>query len=221
MSEPQARSSVIDRVRRALGRTQPLSSAPVPPAIEEPITRLVHSEIGLPELFAKRAGENKMGVETVYVEDLPGKLAAFLGARGCRKVALPVSDFLEKLEIDRPLREAGFTVRRWGELSLDELYDFDAGITDVYCAVAETGSLVIRSSPSHGKALSLVPNVHVAIVQPKDFLPDLVDLFQKLTKEGVGSNVTLITGPSRTADIEMELVTGVHGPNTVQIYILQ
>ncbi|MGH7214135.1 MAG: LUD domain-containing protein, partial [Tepidisphaeraceae bacterium] len=68
---------------------------------------------------------------------------------------------------------------------------------------------------------SLTPFVHVAILEPKNFLPDMLDLFELLAKEGSGSATVLITGPSKTADIEMNVVTGVHGPNVVQAFILQ
>jgi L-lactate utilization protein LutC len=198
-----------------------LTEAPVPPAIPEPTVRLVHSDIGLCELFAKRAEENKMHVEAVHVQELIERLIAFLREKKCHKLALPASDLLEQLGLHDALSQAGFHVRRWPEMTLDELYDFDCGITDVHAAVAETGSLVIRSAPNHGKALSLVPPVHVAVVQPKDCVADLVDLFEKLGSEGMASNTVLITGPSKTADIEMSLVTGVHGPGVVQIFLLQ
>ena len=59
-----------------------------------------------------------------------------------------------------------------------------------------------------------MPFVHVAVVEPKNFLPDLLDLFQRLKDEGIGGGVTMISGPSKTADIEMNVVTGVHGPNS-------
>ena len=117
------------------------------------------------------------------------------------------------------LRGAGLEVRTWDRMTLDELYDFDAGVTDVYAAVAETGSLVIKHSPEHGRALSLVPAVHVAIVEPKNLVADLVDLFEKLGRDGGGA--TIITGPSKTADIEMDLVVGVHGPGKVEIFLMK
>jgi len=214
-------SDVLAKVRAALGRTRPLDAAPVPPPIDEPLTRLVHSDIGLPELFARRAAENSMGVTALYVEELPDKLVEYLRAREVKTVALPASPFLERLGVPQALRAAGFTVSLWPDMTLDGAYDIDAGVTDVYCAVAETGSLVVRASAPHGRALSLVPQTHVAILEPRNFVPDLVDLFDKLARDGIASATTIITGPSKTADIEMNLVTGVHGPGVVQLFVLQ
>jgi L-lactate dehydrogenase complex protein LldG len=212
---------VISKVRRALGRSQPLEVPPVPPAIDEPITRLVHSEIGMPELFKKTASDNKIEVEPLRVEDLADRLIATLKEFQCSRVALPISPLLDRLNLVQALGAAGFDARRWDAMTLDELYDFDCGITDVYAAVAETGSLVVRSSVGHGKALSLVPNIHIAIVEPKNFVPDLVDLFDKIAADGVGSGITIISGPSKTSDIEMNLVVGVHGPCKVKVFLLE
>jgi L-lactate dehydrogenase complex protein LldG len=212
---------VLDKVSTALGRNGPLLEAPVPPAIDEPVARLVHSDIGLPELFAKRAEQMKMKVQTCYVEELMGRLIAFLRDNQCRKIALPVSKLLDGLDVTKQLREAGFDARRWDAMTLDELYDYDCGVTDVTYAVAESGSLVIRASAGHGRALSLVPPIHVAILEPKNFVPDLIDVFERLGKDGDPTSITFITGPSKTSDIEMNLVVGVHGPCKVQLFILQ
>jgi L-lactate dehydrogenase complex protein LldG len=127
---------------------------------------------------------------------------------------------LERLNVVKGLGAMGFEARVWTEMTLDELYEYDCGVTDVYAAVAETGSLVVRSSADHGRALSLVPAVYVAIVEPKNLLADLVDLFEKMGRDG-GGGATIITGPSKTADIEMDLVVGVHGPGKVQVFMLK
>jgi L-lactate dehydrogenase complex protein LldG len=211
---------VIEAVRLALGRTEPIRSPPVPPVIDERITRLVLTDLGLPELFAKTARDNKMGVEVTYPEEAATKLIEFLKGRGVKTIAMSHSKLLEQLEIASSLRAAGLDVRLWDQLTLDELYDVDCGITDVWAAVAEVGALVIRGSPEHGRAISLVPPIHVAILEPKNFVPDLVDLFQKLPADG-SEKFVIITGPSKTADIEMNLVTGVHGPGVLHVFVLQ
>jgi L-lactate dehydrogenase complex protein LldG len=218
--EPQG-NTVLERVRRALGRTEPLKTPPIPPEIREPVARLVHSDIGLPELFVKRAADNKMHVDVASADDVAGRVVAFLQSKGLQRIALPVSPLLERLGVPAALRAAGLEARTWDQMTLDELYDFDASVTDVTYAVAETGSLVIRSSAQHGRALSLVPLVHVAIVEPRNCIPDLLDLMELLGRDGVGNNVTIVTGPSKTADIEGALVVGVHGPGEVQVFVLQ
>ena len=214
-------AGVIDKVRRALGRSEPLKAAPVPPAIDESITRLARADVDLSKLFIERAGDLKMLVERVAADDLVGRITAFLREKNCRKVAIPVSPLFEDLGLVDALRIVGIETTRWDQMSLDELYDgYDCGITDVTYAVAETGSLVIKTNVNHGRGLSLVPMFHVAVIDPKQILPDLVDLFTRLAKEGAGNHAMLISGPSKTADIEMNVVTGVHGPNVVKAFVL-
>jgi L-lactate dehydrogenase complex protein LldG len=219
-AEMNQQLNVIEKVRRALGRTQPLREAPVPPEVDERLVRLVHSEIGLPELFARIARENKIGVSTPHVEQLHEQLIEFLRSKNVRTIAVAGSKLLNQLEILPTLENAGFDARGWDALTLDQLYDIDCGITDVFAAVAEVGAMVIRSTAEHGRAISLVPPIHIAILEPKNFVPDLVDMFQKLPRNP-GERFVFITGPSKTADIEMTLVTGVHGPGIVQAFILQ
>jgi L-lactate dehydrogenase complex protein LldG len=187
---------------------------------DEPTARLVYSAIGLPELFMKRASEMKMLVEAVRIEQVLDKTAEFLRENKCQKVMLSDTNLLVKLGAAKYLSAAGLTAKRWADMTADEAYDFDAGVTEVDYAVAETGSLVIRHTPAHGRLISLVPFVHVAVVEPRLFVPDLIDLFEALKTDGTASGVTLISGPSKTADIEMMTVTGVHGPNVVKAFVL-
>lgn len=212
---------VLDKVRTALGRTAPLAAPPVPPKINEPVARLVHSEIGLPELFTTRAQANKMHVTAVYPEEVAGRIVAFLQSQNLAKIALPQSKLLEQLGVPAALVQAGMDAKTWDQLTLDQLYDLQASVTDVTYAIAETGSLVIQSSAAHGRSISLVPEVHVAVVEPRNCVADLLDLMEKLKETGPGNNTTIITGPSKTADIEGALVTGVHGPARVEVFLLK
>src|SRR5690349_15581720 len=166
-TETTTHDSVIHRVRKALGRTTRPILPPAPPAIPEPVARLVHSAIGLPELFNQRATEMKMIVSPVRVDDLAAQMASFLRERNCKSVMLSDTPLLRKLEIGDALDEAGFEARYWSGVTADGAYEFDAGVTEVDYAVAETGTLVIRHRPEHGRLLSLVPFVHVAVVEPK------------------------------------------------------
>jgi L-lactate dehydrogenase complex protein LldG len=218
MSEQQ---HIMRDVRRALGRSRAArGAAPVPPPIDEHIVRLVHSDIGLAELFARMARQNQMLVDFVGVSDIVDKLIESLRAQGCKRVALSADGLIPKLALVDALRSSGFVAQTWDQMALDGLYDVDCGVTDVRFAVAETGSLVIDGSREHARALSLVPPVHLAIVQPQNLLADLVDLFERLARDAQPRNTVIITGPSKTADIEMNLVTGVHGPGVVQVMLL-
>jgi L-lactate dehydrogenase complex protein LldG len=207
---------VMDRVRRALGRTAPLNAPPTPPEIDPSITRLISAGESLGKLFAQRCEENKMHVESVSAAELAARMAGYLKSKNVRRVA--VSGGLASLVGE--LGALGLEAKSWNDMTLDELYDFDCGVTDVYRAVAETGSLVVRAATEHGRGLSLIPAIHVAIVRENQILPDLIDLFELLTNEGTGSAVSIITGPSKTSDIEMNLVVGVHGPTMVQVFLL-
>ena len=214
-------SNVLGKIRRSLGRREPLTTPPTPPELDEPIVRLVLSDIGLPQLFAKKAAESKIGVTPLRVDDLAESLATFLREKNVKTVAIPKSSFLERLGVPEALRAGGFVVSVWDEMTRDDLFDIDASVTDVWRVVAETGSLVVRASAGHGRSLSLVPPLHVAIVEPKNCVADLVDLFELAKTSGDASAFTIISGPSKTSDIEMNLVIGVHGPEKVHVFLLE
>jgi L-lactate dehydrogenase complex protein LldF len=92
-----------------------------------------------------------------------------------------------------------------------------AGITGVMAAVAETGTLVIPSGAGRPLTASLLPEVHIAVLRIADIRENLSQVFG-LQEVRESSAVALITGPSRTADIEMALTIGVHGPGEVHVF---
>ena len=103
----------------------------------------------------------------------------------------------------------------------ETLFSVDAAITGVRAAVAETGTLVCSAGSQSARGSSLIPPIHIALVDARQLHADLFDLFDWLGQQDeLPSNVNLITGPSKTADIEGVLVTGVHGPGVVHIVLV-
>ena len=114
------------------------------------------------------------------------------------------------------------------EHTVDELRSLaeraDIGITGVDYAIAETGSCVLIPSAQVSRLVSLLPPIHIAIVQRGQVLPTLDELFTMRRRDfldgNLGSYMNLISGPSRSADIEYTLVTGVHGPGEVHMVLV-
>jgi L-lactate dehydrogenase complex protein LldG len=104
----------------------------------------------------------------------------------------------------------------------------DLGVTGVDLAVAETGTLVLRSGAGRPRSTSLLPPTHVAVLDPGALIESLAQLavFLEAWHDGPpeawqGANINLITGPSRTADIELTLTRGVHGPREVHALFVE
>ncbi len=98
-----------------------------------------------------------------------------------------------------------------------------AGITAAQYGIADTGTLVVCSAPTGGRAESLLPAVHIALVRAGDLVAGLPDLLAALVRDrrmDRSSAVTFVTGPSRTADIELTLTIGVHGPQRLFIVLV-
>lgn len=95
------------------------------------------------------------------------------------------------------------------------------GITGVAGALADTGSLVVTSSVGGGRLASLLPPVHIALLTPTQLFPTFAHfLHSQPDAVTQTSNLVLITGPSRTADIEQTLTLGVHGPKELHVILV-
>jgi L-lactate dehydrogenase complex protein LldG len=104
------------------------------------------------------------------------------------------------------------------------LFDCDLGITSAQGAVAETGTLVLESEAERHRLVSLVPPIHVAIIeasQIRDTLGEVLQSIGGLGKDEMSRTVTFTTGPSRTSDIELTLAIGVHGPGELYVIVIQ
>ena len=106
----------------------------------------------------------------------------------------------------------------------NKIANSDIGITEVDYAIADTGTLVLLTNKNQPRSVSLLPPIHLAIVRQENLVRNIKDLFiilkSKLQNvEDITSCMTFITGPSRTADIELNLTLGVHGPKELIVVI--
>jgi L-lactate dehydrogenase complex protein LldG len=168
------------------------------------------------------------GVLHLVPDDRAARLTILelIQARGARKVLLGRGTYLDQLDMNAALGEVGLEV--WpadaATTDRDARFAADVGVSGVEYLIAETGSVVAVTRPAEPRSLTLLPPVHIAAAHREQILPDLFDLYPRLPKNSDGtpdlpSCVTLITGPSKTGDIELKLVTGVHGPGEIHVVL--
>jgi L-lactate dehydrogenase complex protein LldG len=96
------------------------------------------------------------------------------------------------------------------------------GISGCFCAIAETGTLMLLSGPTTPATVSLLPETHIALVPIARIVPTMEDAFALLQREcgNMPRAVNFISGPSRTGDIEQTIVLGAHGPCRVHLILM-
>lgn len=133
------------------------------------------------------------------------------------RIALSDAPAIEKLA-----REANLAQEIVVNPAAPELFHFDAGITMAQAAIAETGTLVLESSCERHRLVSLVPPIHIAIINAEDLCPTMNEALKLVRGHAAAEMspaITFITGPSRTADIELTLTIGVHGPKELYVIV--
>ena len=149
-------------------------------------------------------------VHPVIVKELPSSLIEFLQSRGIDRVQS--WDEIPGLLPDR-LTESGIRVDRSAESIIK------AGITGSLAGIADTGTLVIPAGKGQPLTASLLPEIHIAILPTSKLISSLPEALQ-LADVRRSSSTVLVTGPSRTADIEMTLTIGVHGPKELHVFLV-
>jgi L-lactate dehydrogenase complex protein LldG len=208
------REDILQKVRTALRR----DAGQQPTAVPE-----VHL------LASETAPEERIRQFCECIESLSGKAYC---ANSRADACAYASSLLGKgtaIASNTPLtRECGITALpgvQTGPFNEEELRRLcaaaDLGITGADYALADTGTLVLLASAEEASMISLLPPVHLAIVSRDRILSGLDELFQILPRpDQRTSSMVLITGSSRTADIEQILIRGVHGPGELHIVIL-
>jgi L-lactate utilization protein LutC len=147
-----------------------------------------------------------------------------------RRAVLNSGAVIDDLKVPDVMQQAGVEVCRVAEMQqmkeparLDRFFAADLGVAAADWVIAETGTLVYVADSEQARSTTLVCPVLLAIVDSRVVLPDLMDLPKPLAARSIGGvlppNIALITGPSKTGDIELRLTTGVHGPGEVHVVV--
>jgi len=209
-----SREHILHKVRTALGRTAGSPVTDVPPV------RLRICEMDVDTRISSLLRKVEALAGKTLRADSPEEARAYVSAiLDGRSAVASNAPFLKHCGIaDLPGVQSGFTAAP--ELRA-RCATAAVGITSADYALADTGSLVLLSSPEEARMISLLPPVHIAIVPRERVLTGLDELLTILPNPAAqSSSMVLITGPSRTADIEQILVRGVHGPGEIHVVVV-
>jgi len=210
-----AREEILQRVRTGLGKGDAVARRAAAEAAMKhprrgPQPRL---DADLVTRFASKAQYLASSVERVdSPAQAPVAVARYLLAQGLPPQAV-VSGEVAGLD----WREAGLEVAARVAVDADK-----TGISGCFCAIAETGTLLLLSGPQMPGSVSLLPETHVAIVPVGRIVATMEDAFALLRTEHckLPRAVNFISGPSRTGDIEQTIVLGAHGPCRVHLILV-
>lgn len=215
-----SREDILGRVRAHLRRTTAnaaTATAAISAALATPERgpkpAVDASRRGLIARFCERSENMSSTVDRVAdAATVPAAIARYLGSE-----KLPTRAVVSPALIGREWVAAGLEVEARGAVDADMV-----GITGCFCAIAETGTLMLCSSPESPATVSLLPETHIAIIDASRIVPHMEDAWA-LARAELGSlprAVNFISGPSRTGDIEQTIVLGAHGPYRVHLVIV-
>ncbi len=219
------RDAVLGRIRKSLGRGE-LSAekrAAIDSRLAKPARNIIPERANLEhpaqvELFLEYLDNAEATVTRVQGDgDVPKALSEFLSAQNLpQQVAMSPDDWLGGLPWDDvPLLE-----RRAGVAHAEDL----VGLTGAFAGIAETGTLMLTSGPERPSTLTMLPETHVVVLRASQVVGAMEDGWDALrNRQGKGNmprTAILITGPSRTGDIEMQMYLGAHGPRRLHVILI-
>jgi L-lactate dehydrogenase complex protein LldG len=216
----EARSEIFESVRRNLAASAPFDrvqrehSAQTAKSVETaPPVSAVPQEVSPTGRFRENLVSVGGNCEIVRDRAAAARLIQAIAEKcGARKIA--VSDAALIGELAAPL---GAGAEILINASKEALFECDLGITGAQFGAAETGTLVLESDREFHRLTSLIPPVHVCVLEAKNIRQTLGEVLELLEKD-ISRTITFITGPSRTSDIELTLAIGVHGP--AQLFVI-
>lgn len=210
---------VIKNIRCSLGRTaQILSPQGTPLSLRPSIyeSRLPESVDYEIECFLSEINKLSGVSQQLSHEGIADALKALVSEQDIQKATVWDTSFLKQLGIANFLRSLGVELIS-PNANKHEMALCDLGITEADYLLPETGTLVLHSSFEKPRGVSLLPRVHLAIVRPDMLRADMHQVFAEAKDSHY---FVFISGPSRTADIELTVTLGVHGPKNLYVWMM-
>ncbi|MCX6549946.1 MAG: lactate utilization protein [Acidobacteria bacterium] len=224
-----ARAQIFDSIRRGLVRAvlpDAAGSRPTPEGRSSPPSASADALEAFTRALTALTGRVHRAAAVDMVPDLVAAIAHEHGARGFlawdeSHLGVPglfaalASRGLERVDYDLPFDAAS------REAHALALAGVGVGLTGADAAIADAGAIVLAHGPGRGRLASLLPPAHIAVLSARQIWPTMPDLLA--ARPGLldaGSNLVAIAGPSRTADIEMTLTHGVHGPKYLHVIVV-
>jgi L-lactate utilization protein LutC len=235
-----SRADFLARIRKNLNHPADRSPDPgQPPAHDPAIVRQVPPTEPRPALvdrWQKKMTDNKATVFRLPGNDPSAVLAALDTclakhtdrAGGVKRALLNLQQLGAQYPVADHLRAKQIETLEWtAPGAFLQSYHADVAITDAPAGLADTGALLVWSHQTFGRSSTLVTPIHITLLPTSRILPDLVDGLAFVQQQSASnpnallpSNIVVINGPSKTGDIEMKLVVGVHGPKFLYVLLL-
>lgn len=225
-----AKEEFLQRLANKLGRER-MYEAPRPRWETQPWDHL-HKDLDQAGLVAQFAGElMKLGGVVIPVANgklLPKAVNAYLTEAEFKKLIVwPAGEELDGDEPADVFAEQGYEVVRWSaagdrDTLVRAAESAHAGLVYAAQGISETGSIVLYNRGDRGRVVSLLPNQLLVAVRGSTIVPRITQVLAGLPGRALDySCVNIITGPSRTSDIEMDLTIGVHGPGRIAVFLIE
>jgi L-lactate dehydrogenase complex protein LldG len=221
MTDQTARNRILERLKASGTHLTTVPDAP-PPAPQEPLDQDAQRE-----RLTKLMSAMRTEIHVVEAADWVAKLKELARDRGWKELIYgpetPVGEVIETAwAADADGLPALVAYQEPIETFKESLFQIDVGVTSARGALADTGAIVLWPTTQEPRLLSLVPGVHVAVLDADTIYDSLAEMMAAENwAAGMPTNVLLISGPSKTADIEFTLVFGVHGPKELILLIRQ
>jgi len=216
----------MKHIANRLGRDQPLTTPPERPvagALDSWRTYTLDSEERITQFLKNWENLGGSAVRLANMEEARDYLDRLVGEMKAKRIIQEDHPELAQIVSESP----DLHLSVWGDQDFAAMRkaaaEAEIGIVMADFAIADTGTLVITSTPKRGRSLSLLPTIFVGIVKAEDIktkMGDVLSIIQTWNGKEMPAGIHFVSGPSRSADIESDLTIGVHGPSIVHALVI-